>query len=53
MVWLALLVGACEKHGDFPYTDNADPSWRGPSEDTRYYFQLLAALGYVQSRSSS
>ncbi|MGM1065625.1 hypothetical protein [Saccharothrix sp. Mg75] len=50
LIRLALVVGACEEHWDLAYTDkNADSSWRRPSEDTRFYFTLLAALGYPLS----
>jgi ParB family chromosome partitioning protein len=46
MIQLALVVGACEEHWNLQYTNNADSSWRGTSEDSRFYFELLAALGY-------
>jgi ParB family chromosome partitioning protein len=50
LIRLALVVGACEEHWDLAYTDkSADASWRRPSEDTRFYFELLAALGYPLS----
>ncbi|MGM1060622.1 ParB/RepB/Spo0J family partition protein [Saccharothrix sp. Mg75] len=50
LIRLAQVVGACEQHWDLAYTDkNADSSWRRPSEDTRFYFELLAALGYPLS----
>lgn len=47
LIRLAQVLGACEAHWDRAYTDkNADSSWRRPSEDTRFYFELLEALGY-------
>ncbi|WP_157620316.1 hypothetical protein [Saccharothrix sp. NRRL B-16348] len=50
LIRLAQVVGACEQHWDLAYTDkNADSSWRRPSEDTRFYFELLATLGYPLS----
>lgn len=50
LIRLAQIVGACEEHWDLAYTDkNADSSWRRPSEDARFYFELLAALGYPLS----
>jgi hypothetical protein len=49
MARLAMVLGACEEHWDLQYTNNADCSWRGSSEDARYYFELLAALGYELS----
>ncbi|GAA3464358.1 ParB/RepB/Spo0J family partition protein [Saccharothrix longispora] len=50
LIRLALVVGACEQHWDLGYTDkSADASWRRPSEDTRFYFALLDALGYPLS----
>ncbi|GAB2992525.1 hypothetical protein GCM10027184_53520 [Saccharothrix stipae] len=50
LIRLAQVVGACEKHWDLAYTDkSADASWRRPSEDTQFYFELLAALGYPLS----
>jgi ParB family chromosome partitioning protein len=50
MVRLAQVIGACEQHWDRSYTDgDADATWRRPSEDTQFYFELLAALGYPLS----
>lgn len=49
MIGLALVIGACEEHWDLQYTTNADSSWRGTSEDSRFFFELLAALGYELS----
>ncbi len=49
MARLAMVLGACEEHWDLQYTNNADASWRGSSEDARFYFELLAALGYELS----
>ncbi len=46
LVRLAQVVGACEQHWDYAHTDNADSSWRSPSRDARFYFELLEALGY-------
>ncbi|WP_370973628.1 hypothetical protein [Amycolatopsis sp. cg9] len=46
---LAQVIGACEEHWNRSYTDNADASWRRPSDDTRFYFELLEALGYPLS----
>lgn len=46
-VRLAQVIGACEEHWDRAYTDkNADATWRSPSDDSRFYFELLDALGY-------
>jgi hypothetical protein len=42
---LAMVIGACEAHWDRAYTEQADSSWRRPSEDSQYYFSLLEALG--------
>jgi ParB family chromosome partitioning protein len=49
MIQLALVIGACEEHWDLQYTNNAEASWRGTSEDSRFYFELLAALGHELS----
>lgn len=47
LIRLAQVIGAGEQHWDYAYTDkNADASWRDPSADTRFYFELLEALGY-------
>lgn len=47
MIRLAEVIGACEEHWDRAYTDkNADSSWRSPTADSRFYFELLAALDY-------
>jgi hypothetical protein len=47
LIGLAQVLGAAEQHWDRAYTEkNADSSWRGPSDDTRFYFELLNALGY-------
>lgn len=50
LIRLAQVIGACEEHWDRAYTEkSADASWRKPSEDTRFYFELLDALGYPLS----
>jgi len=50
MIRLAQVIGAGEEHWDKAYTDgDADASWRRPSDDARFYFALLAALGYPLS----
>lgn len=49
MIRLAQVLGAGEQHWDRAYTDNADSSWRGPTTDSRFYFRLLAELGYPLS----
>lgn len=46
LIRLAQVIGACEQHWDHPYTRQADASWRRPSENARFYFELLEALGY-------
>ncbi|MGW4528859.1 hypothetical protein [Amycolatopsis sp. NPDC004378] len=47
LIRLAQVIGACEEHWDRAYTDkSADASWRRPSDDSRFYFELLDALGY-------
>jgi ParB family chromosome partitioning protein len=46
LIRLAMVLGACESHYNAGYTSTADGSWRKPSEDTRFYFDLLAFLGY-------
>ncbi|MFI6031587.1 hypothetical protein [Amycolatopsis magusensis] len=47
LIRLAQVLGACEEHWDRAYTDkSADASWRRPSDDARFYFELLDALGY-------
>lgn len=47
LIRLAQVLGACEQHWDRAYTDkSADASWRRPSDDARFYFELLEALGY-------
>ncbi|RAS59469.1 hypothetical protein C8D87_11481 [Lentzea atacamensis] len=43
---LAMVLAACESHFNAGYTSTADGSWRKPSEDTRFYFEVLAFLGY-------
>lgn len=45
IIHLAQVIGACEQHWDHSHTDNADSSWRSPSPDARFYFELLEALG--------
>jgi len=49
VIRLAEIIGACEEHWNLKYTENADTSWRNPSEDTCFYFELLDALGYPLS----
>ena len=49
LIALAQVIGACEEHFDRAYTDQADASWRRPSDDTKFYFELLEALGYPLS----
>ena len=50
LIRLAQVIGACEEHWDRAYTDKgADASWRRPSDDARFYFELLEALGYPLS----
>ncbi|GAA1309058.1 ParB/RepB/Spo0J family partition protein [Saccharothrix xinjiangensis] len=49
LIRLAQVIGACEAHWNAKYTDNADASWRSPSDDTRFYLELLQALGYPLS----
>jgi ParB family chromosome partitioning protein len=49
LIRLAQVIGACEEHWDRPHTGTANGSWRGPSDDSRYYFELLDALGYPLS----
>lgn len=46
LIRLAMVLGACESHYNAGYTNTADGSWRKPSEDTQFYFELLAFLGY-------
>ncbi|KOV84635.1 ParB/RepB/Spo0J family partition protein [Nocardia sp. NRRL S-836] len=46
LIRLAMVLGACESHYNASFTNTADRSWREPSEDTRFYFELLALLGY-------
>lgn len=47
MIQLAMVIGACEEHWDLQYTTDADRSWRTTTEDSRFYFELLAELGYA------
>lgn len=49
LIRLAEVIGACEEHWDKAYTANADSSWRRPSGSTRFYFELLASIGYPLS----
>ncbi|HET6286477.1 MAG TPA: ParB/RepB/Spo0J family partition protein [Amycolatopsis sp.] len=50
LIRLAQVIGACEEHWDRAYTDkSADSSWRSPSEDTKFYFELLEALEFPLS----
>lgn len=49
MIRFAMVIGACEQHWDLKYTENADSSWRAPSADTCFYFELVAALGHELS----
>ncbi|MFC6094380.1 ParB/RepB/Spo0J family partition protein [Saccharothrix lopnurensis] len=49
LIRLAQVVGACEAHWNAKYTEQADGSWRSPCDDTRFYVELLAALGYPLS----
>lgn len=46
LIRLAQVIGACEEHWNHAYTSQADNSWRRPSDDSRFYFELLDALGY-------
>ncbi|SDD55551.1 ParB/RepB/Spo0J family partition protein [Actinokineospora iranica] len=49
-VRLAQVVGAGEAHWSQQSTErNADLTWRRPSRDTVFYFQLLEVLGYPLS----
>ncbi|TQM01698.1 ParB family chromosome partitioning protein [Pseudonocardia kunmingensis] len=48
LIRLAQIVGACEQHFNLASTDQAT-TWREPTEDTRFYFELLAVLGYPLS----
>ncbi|GAA2679039.1 MULTISPECIES: hypothetical protein [Actinosynnema] len=49
LIRLAQVVGACEAHWNAKYTETADASWRSPNDDTRFYIELLQALGYPLS----
>ncbi|UUV32165.1 ParB/RepB/Spo0J family partition protein [Amycolatopsis roodepoortensis] len=49
LIRLAQVIGACEEHWNRAYTENADASWRSPSEDTKFYFELLEALEFPLS----
>jgi ParB family chromosome partitioning protein len=49
MIRLAQVLGACEAHWSQKFTEQADASWRSRSTETRFYFELLGALGYELS----
>ncbi|MEY8042627.1 hypothetical protein AB8O55_24745 [Saccharopolyspora cebuensis] len=49
LIRLAQVIGACEQHWDRAYTSQADASWRRPTDGSRFYFELLEALGYPLS----
>lgn len=49
LIRLAQVIGACEAHWNRAYTNQADASWRSPTDDSRFYFELLEALDYPLS----
>lgn len=47
IIHLAQVLGAGERYFDWSHAQrDADSTWRKPSQDTRFYFELLSFLGY-------